>query len=191
MKKENIYNIPNALSVSRFFFAIGILYTLIRGYLGLSTVLYLVGAITDFLDGEIARKYHQETKIGKILDASGDRVLVLFTVVGLFIANLLSTYVLIIIVLWGVMEAAFAIFITIRNKRLWLRYVHRNSVRFAAFLVFLAVGWNILRWPYLEVVFWITFVSILFVIADYFCWIVGKKFGRYIILGDKKEKIRL
>lgn len=39
-------------------------------------VLFMVGSITDFLDGYIARKYNIVTDFGKVMDAIADKVLV-------------------------------------------------------------------------------------------------------------------
>ena len=39
-------------------------------------VLFLVGSVTDFLDGYIARKYNLVTDFGKVMDAIADKVLV-------------------------------------------------------------------------------------------------------------------
>ena len=39
-------------------------------------VLFMIGSITDFLDGFIARKYNMVTDFGKVMDAIADKVLV-------------------------------------------------------------------------------------------------------------------
>ncbi len=38
--------------------------------------LFLIGSVTDFLDGYIARKYNMVTDFGKVMDAIADKVLV-------------------------------------------------------------------------------------------------------------------
>ena len=39
-------------------------------------ILFMIGSITDFLDGYIARKYNLVTDFGKVMDAIADKVLV-------------------------------------------------------------------------------------------------------------------
>ena len=70
-------NLPNLITLSRLGLAI-VLFVLID--LGdhwlAATVLFVVAASTDFLDGYIARRYGLITKIGRILDPFVDKVIV-------------------------------------------------------------------------------------------------------------------
>lgn len=45
---------------------------------------FVIGAITDFLDGFLARKLHAETAWGATLDPIADKILVCGTILGLF-----------------------------------------------------------------------------------------------------------
>ena len=67
--------IPNILSVFRIILVPVFAYT----YLGmndqiLSVVVLLVSGLTDLADGYIARKYHQESYLGMILDPVADKL---------------------------------------------------------------------------------------------------------------------
>ncbi|WP_459774407.1 CDP-alcohol phosphatidyltransferase family protein [Aquifex pyrophilus] len=84
-------NIPNTLSILRILLSPFIpLLVLKENYL-FSLILISSLALTDFLDGYIARKLKQETKEGKILDPLGDKI---FTAFSLFSYTFLSNYTL-------------------------------------------------------------------------------------------------
>jgi CDP-diacylglycerol---glycerol-3-phosphate 3-phosphatidyltransferase len=88
---ETRLNAPNVLTVCRFFLAAGFM-----GLIGADSVgfritgglLFLVAAVSDWLDGYLARKYEAITSFGKILDPIADKFLTLgafivFTFMGL------------------------------------------------------------------------------------------------------------
>ena len=62
-----------------------------------SVVLYAVAAITDTLDGRIARKRQQVSELGKFLDPLADKILVITVLVILVGAGTLPTWVVIVI----------------------------------------------------------------------------------------------
>jgi CDP-diacylglycerol--glycerol-3-phosphate 3-phosphatidyltransferase len=70
-------NVPNLITLSRLILAI-VLFGLIDigGHWLASTVLFIVAASTDFVDGHIARRYGLVTKVGRILDPFVDKVII-------------------------------------------------------------------------------------------------------------------
>ena len=75
---NEVWNLPNALTLFRIFlvpFLVVVLLTKFtaREFVGLA--IFLVAAITDFLDGWLARRRNQTTKLGALLDPIADKLL--------------------------------------------------------------------------------------------------------------------
>lgn len=70
-------NVPNLLTLSRFLLAM-VLFVLIdaEGWWQTSAVLFVIAALTDFLDGFYARRYGQITILGRILDPFVDKIII-------------------------------------------------------------------------------------------------------------------
>lgn len=90
-KKQDIFTIPNALSLFRLILAAGILWVFyepgIENRRYVLALLLIISAITDFFDGKIARRFHMVSELGKILDPVADKV-----TQGVLLICLLSKY---------------------------------------------------------------------------------------------------
>ena len=87
--KENIYNIPNFITATRVIITFVILYLIFTGFPVVPVVvLFVIGMITDGLDGFIARRLKQTTKFGARFDMTADRILFIGTISGILIYNI-------------------------------------------------------------------------------------------------------
>jgi len=75
-------NVPNLLSLIRLLFSPLITYLVLKEHYAFSLTLILFLALTDFLDGFLARKLNQVTKLGKILDPIADKVFTFFAILS-------------------------------------------------------------------------------------------------------------
>ena len=73
-------NLPNKLSLSRLIITPIMMFFYLASFIPygkfVALGLFIIGAITDFLDGHIARKYNLVTDMGKFLDPIADKLLV-------------------------------------------------------------------------------------------------------------------
>ena len=91
--KEDIKNIPNLLTLIRVIITFVIIY-MIFGEFSFTTIgiLFIIGMITDGLDGYIARKFNQKTEFGRKFDMIADRFLLAGTVLAILAYNVSIGY---------------------------------------------------------------------------------------------------
>ena len=93
-------NLPNKLSVARVL-CIPAIVTLL--YFNDPTCrlvaagLFILGCLTDFLDGKIARKHNLVTDFGKFIDPVADKLLVLTTLIMLIRLGMMDAWIVILI----------------------------------------------------------------------------------------------
>jgi cardiolipin synthase (CMP-forming) len=94
---DRIFTLPNALSLFRLF-TVPVVVVLLLARADLpAAVLFVVAAVTDFLDGRLARRAGP-TRLGRILDPLADRLMLSSVAVVLAIRGLLPAWAVAILV---------------------------------------------------------------------------------------------
>jgi CDP-diacylglycerol---glycerol-3-phosphate 3-phosphatidyltransferase len=63
-----------------------------------ATIVFLIAAGTDFLDGRLARRWKVTTKLGSFLDTTADKLLVSTALIGLVYVHRVSPWIALIII---------------------------------------------------------------------------------------------
>ncbi|ORY37895.1 hypothetical protein BCR33DRAFT_632493, partial [Rhizoclosmatium globosum] len=87
---ENIYTIPNAITFARICASPVIGYYISAHQYPLALSLLAVAAVSDGLDGFIARRFNMKTHFGTVLDPAADKILMTVLTISLCDAGLLS-----------------------------------------------------------------------------------------------------
>lgn len=94
---SRIWTVPNILSFVRLGLVPVFLVLVITGQDILALVTIVVSSVTDYLDGVIARRFQQITRLGQLLDPAADRLFIFATLVGLAIREIVPWWLLIAI----------------------------------------------------------------------------------------------
>lgn len=92
-------NIPNILTILRFFLIPFILYFLVHDEFILAIVFLTLSGLTDILDGAIARKFNFITNFGKLIDPLADKFTQLSILWMLVSKNIIPLWILVIVLL--------------------------------------------------------------------------------------------
>lgn len=136
---ERIFTVPNLVSFTRlaaipFFWWL----VLVRENIAAATILYAVVATTDWIDGYLARRLDQVSKLGKVLDPVADRLMIASAVVVGLIATIVPPLIGYALILRELYMAAVALRLASRGGgTLEVRYMGKV----ATFLVYSSIGW--------------------------------------------------
>lgn len=109
---RNIATIPNALSAARLL-GVPVFFWLIVGPKRDDLALYIlvISAFTDWLDGYLARKLNQFSRLGELLDPLADRLYVLAALLALLIRDLIPIWVVIVLLSRDLMMSVVLIYL--------------------------------------------------------------------------------
>lgn len=82
-------NIPNLLTLLRFFLLPVYLWIFAKGHLELAFFIIVLAGLTDVLDGYLARTRGQVTELGRMLDPLADKCLMIVVILSLLESHLI------------------------------------------------------------------------------------------------------
>lgn len=94
-----VFTVANAITFARLLLTLGFLYLFVTGgERVVALAMYATAAITDFLDGQVARRTQTVSWVGKIMDPIMDRVLLFTGVLGLVVTRELPVWMAILVI---------------------------------------------------------------------------------------------
>ena len=99
VQSDRVVTLPNALSALRLLGVPLFLWLILVPQADAwAVVLLAVAGFTDWLDGYLARKWNQITRVGQLLDPIADRLYILATLVGLLIRGIVPWWFVVVLV---------------------------------------------------------------------------------------------
>lgn len=106
---SRIVTIPNVLTLVRLLLIPAFLVLVVVAEYGWALATVVVSSLTDFLDGFVARRFGQVSRVGQLLDPAADRLFILSTLVGIAIAGVVPWLFVAVIVLRDVLLIALGV----------------------------------------------------------------------------------
>lgn len=148
---NRIITIPNLISFIRLA-AVPVFWWLVLGpeEIATATILYVVIACTDWVDGYLARRLNQVTRLGKALDPIADRLLIASAVVVGLIAGIVPPAIGWVLI---AREVYMAIVASVLVARKGGTLEVRRLGKIATFSVYSSIGWFYMaEIPFLEAI---------------------------------------
>jgi cardiolipin synthase (CMP-forming) len=96
---DRAWTLPNMLSFLRLAGAPLVLWLIVGPEAdGLAVLVLALGGLTDWLDGYLARAWHQTSRIGQMLDPIADRLYILAVLIGLALREIVPWWLVAIVV---------------------------------------------------------------------------------------------
>ncbi|QES58704.1 CDP-diacylglycerol--glycerol-3-phosphate 3-phosphatidyltransferase [Streptomyces venezuelae] len=92
VQTDRIFTIPNILSMARLAGVPLFLWLILAEYDGWALAVLMLSGISDYLDGKLARRWNQISKLGRLLDPAADRLYILSTLFGLTYREILPLW---------------------------------------------------------------------------------------------------
>jgi cardiolipin synthase len=91
-------SIPNLITLGRILLVPVVVWAIVTGRMDVAFVLFLVAAISDAVDGFLAKRFGMKTELGAYLDPLADKVLIVSIYVSLGIAGAIPDWIVILVV---------------------------------------------------------------------------------------------
>ena len=96
---DRVVTLPNALSLIRLLGVPVFLWLLLDGSHDVAAIIVVaVGGLTDLLDGYLARRLNQRSRLGQLLDPAADRLYILATLIGLAVRGIVPVWLVLLLV---------------------------------------------------------------------------------------------
>jgi cardiolipin synthase len=133
---SRVWTVPNVLSMIRLALVPVFLALVILERDLLALLVLVFATVTDYLDGVIARRFGQVTRLGQLIDPAADRLFIFATILGLAIRDVIPWWLFLIILARDVMLLVLGI--TLANAGFGPLPVHHLG-KVATFCLFYAL----------------------------------------------------
>ena len=141
---NRIWTVPNLLSFLRLAL-IPLMVWLILGATqasqGWGIALLVALVATDWIDGWVARRFNQVSKLGKILDPTADRLVIAAGLISLMVADLFPVWAGLLVLVRDLVVMSLAGYMVLRGAFIEVRWIGKSAT-FALMASIPAIAWS-------------------------------------------------
>lgn len=131
--------IPNIITIARLICVPVIIYAMLLGALDVAFLLFLAAGISDGVDGFIARRYNQRSKLGAYIDPVADKLLLVSTFIMLGFIEALPLWLIITVVSRDVLIIAAVVLSSLTHNPVEMKPIFVSKANTAMQVVLLVV----------------------------------------------------
>jgi CDP-diacylglycerol--glycerol-3-phosphate 3-phosphatidyltransferase len=168
---QRVWTVSNITSISRIIFVLPAAYCLMADFTNhreWALAFILMASITDFLDGYLARRLHQVTDLGKIIDPLADKIGIGIVAVCLLLTGDIPLWYLVVVLARDILIFLGGVYI---NHRKGIVPQSNMAGKIAVNLIAIVLILSLLRIPSLHAVFvvmiWLSIVVMLISVVIY------------------------
>lgn len=138
---ESRISIPNALSLLRILLTPLFLYLTYTQHLREAFICFFIASLTDWADGFFARRLHQESAFGALLDPVADKVLLTASYIGFYFLSKIPFYLVLIVVGRDLLILLASVFILLKKMSFALKanFISKINTVFQILYIFLVL----------------------------------------------------
>lgn len=166
---NHLFYLINSLTVLRIILALLVMGLIFSEHRLMAFFVFLIGVLTDLLDGDLARRYHLTSEIGKNLDGLADISLIYGAVIPLFILGDFSPFIEVVIIIATLLVLVAVFEHTLKNKKLTMPG-RKPSTTINSYFIYTCLALFIINSPYKYPMVYLTLFIIALTAFDYFIY---------------------
>lgn len=169
-------SIPNLITMGRILLVPVVVWAITAGELGVAFALFMVAAISDAVDGFLAKRFDMTTELGAYLDPLADKALIVSIYVALGVTELIPRWLVILVVSRDIMIIGAVMLSWLVGRPVKVKPLMVSKLNTAAQILFacvvlasLAFGWQLglLITVLMALVAVLTLLSVAFYVAEW------------------------
>jgi cardiolipin synthase len=171
-----VLSIPNLITMGRILLVPVVVWAIAAGHLHIAFLLFMIAAVSDAVDGFLAKRFDMTSELGAYLDPLADKVLIVSIYISLAVTAVIPKWLVILVVSRDIMIVGAVMLSWLVGKPVRVKPLMVSKLNTAAQIVYACVvlashgfDWklDLLQWVLMVLVTALTLLSVAFYVAEW------------------------